>query len=298
MLQTIKNHTIFQAIKRSVVEFNEERAFRHGAAVSYYTLISLVPMMVVIIFFCGLIFGKQQVQDILLEHFVGALTGEEGAEIIYGVIENMTDFSDAAWITKVVGILILLFTSTAVFNSIKTSIHALWHIPLSLGKISKSAIDRLRSFLTLIIVGFVIVLVFFLESLIITSLDFMGELLPMFHGFTLIMVEFVLALIMNAFIFGMIYKLLPSAVLSKKKLIIGSVTTAFLFQLGGSLIAWYLHAADLGTTYGVIGSITLILIWVFYSANMIFFGAKFIFVFSKLTNDPIIPKKAWQNSSN
>ncbi len=291
MLQTIKNHAIFQAIKRSVVEFNEERAFRHGAAVSYYTLISLVPMMVVIIFFCGLLFGKELVQDILLEHFVGALTGEEGAEILNGVILNMTDFSDAAWYTKVFGVLILLFTSTAVFNSIKTAIHSLWHIPLSSGKIAKSALGRLQSFLTLILVGFVIVMVFFLESLIITSLDFMGELLPMFHGFTLIAVEFVIAIIMNSFIFGMIYKLLPHAKLSRKKLMTGSITTAFLFQLGGTLIAWYLHAADLGTTYGVIGSIMLILLWVFYTSNMIFFGAKFIFVFSEITNDPIIPKK-------
>lgn len=285
-LADIKEHLLVKTLVESVKEFTQEKAMRHSAALSYYTLISLVPMLLVVMFMAGLIFGYDRVEEVLFTNF-DLLQSQENGKIFTSALNNIANFKSQTWVVKAIAVLIIIFSSTAVFNSIKTSIHSLWHLPLTRGKAIYTLVDRAISFATLILVGFSIVLIFILESLLVTSLDFMEGLLQQFHGLGLILVEFSLGVILNTFVFALIYYILPNAILSRRKLWVGAVVTSVLFQTGSSVLGWYLHAIDLTSTYGMLGSVLLVLFWVFYSATMIFFGAKFIYVWARNTNDPI-----------
>ncbi len=285
-LTDIKEHLLVKTLVESVKEFTQEKAMRHSAALSYYTLISLVPMLLVVMFMAGIIFGYDRVEEVLFSNFE-LLQSQDNGKVFKNALNNIADFKSQSWYVKVIAVLVIIFSSTAVFNSIKTSIHALWHLPLSRGKVIYGLLDRAISFGTLIAVGFTIVLIFILESLLLTSLDFMGSIFHQFEGFALHLFEFGLGIVLNTLVFALIYYILPNAILSRRKLWVGAVVTSVLFQTGSSVLGWYLHAIDLTSTYGMLGSVLLVLFWVFYSATMIFFGAKFIYVWARNTNDPI-----------
>jgi len=290
-LTDLKNYTVIEAIVRTFKEFFQERAFRHSAALSYYTLFSIVPMFLVTIFTCGLIFGENNVEAAIFSRLETAL-GSDSMIIFKDVIHNLTRYENTSILARIIGILVLVFSSTAVFYSIKTSIHVLWHIPFTEGKRIQSIIDRGLSLLVLMLFGFSIVMLFFIESVLLTSIDFVTSYWPAIEGTTLVIGEFCIGVVTNAVIFALIYTILPNAKLSKHKLFVGTLVNAVLFQIGNLIIAWYLHEINLDSTYGVMGSVMLGVSWVFYSATMIFFGAKFIFVYAELTNDPIQLKNA------
>lgn len=289
LLNSFKNHTIVIAAKRSYDEFLEEKALRHSAALSFYTLFSLVPILVITIFVSGFFFGESVVEETLFHYFEGIVGSESSGQFESSILQ-VSHFEDANLVTKIFGIIILIFSSTGIFNSIKTSINALWHIPFVKKKIVTNLLDRGISFLMLISVGFLIVALFLIESVLLSSFDFISEQTNLTATPILILVEFVIGIVVNALIFGLIYRFLPDGRLSRKKLLTGSIVTAVLFGVGNVVISWYIHSIDMQSSYGVMGSLMLGLTWVFYSATMIFFGAKFIFVFSELTKDPIIHK--------
>ena len=289
LLYSFKNHTIVKTVIQSYDEFIEEKALRHSAALSFYTLFSLVPILVITISVSGLFFGQDVVEETLFHYFEG-IVGQENLGQFESTIMQVAHFEDANLLTKLFGILALVFSSTAIFYSIKTSINALWHIPFVKKKIVSTLLDRGISFLMLISVGFLIVALFLIESVLLSSFDFISEQINIAAGPLLILIEFGIGIAVNALIFGLIYRFLPDGRLSRKKLMTGAIVTAFLFGVGNVVISWYIHSIDMQSSYGVMGSLMLGLTWVFYSATMIFFGAKFIFVFSELTKDPIIHK--------
>ena len=287
-----KYYKIFNLLRDTLVNFNKERAYQYGAALSYYMLFSIVPMLVVVIQFFGLAFGQEAVEASLLSYFSESF-GEGNQDYLSSTIHRLTDLSEFSILEKTIGVCVLIFTSTAVFYSIETSVSKLWH--LKEGKKKKKAIvkplvSRVKSFSMLLIIGLIILVTFFLESISASAIDVIFKYNNSIEHSFVFMTHLVLGVILNSISFILIFKFLVPAKIEWKVALIGAICTAIIFELGSLLIGYYLNSSNITEVYGFMGSIMIILAWVFYSSQIIFLGGKFTYELSKFLDMPIKSK--------
>ena len=288
-----KYYKIFNLLRDTIVNFNKERAYQYGAALSYYMLFSIVPMLVVVIQFFGLVFGQETVEASLLSYFSDSF-GSGNQDYLSSTIHRLTDLSEFSWIEKTIGICVLIFTSTGVFYSIETSVSKLWHLKEGKKKkkkaIVKPLLSRIKSFSMLLITGLIILLTFFLESISASALDVIFEYNDSIERSLVFLTHLVLGVLLSSISFILIFKFLVPAKINWKVTLIGAIVTAIIFELGSLLIGYYLNSSNITAVYGFMGSIMIILAWVFYSSQIIFLGAKFTYELGKYLQMPIKSK--------
>lgn len=280
-------------LKLTIREFTEDNAFRHGAALSYYTIFSLPPILVILISSLGFFLGEEDIQQQLM-YQIGELFGDEGRKQLIVVIDHFRKNQDSS-IGALIGFGTLIFTSTAVFYTLQNSLNEFWKVQKEKKKGLKTlVIDRLISFAMIVSLGALQLLSIFAEFVLTAVERLVTSYLPDYEVFTNIFVysNMGISLAITMILFAVIFKYLPDAHIRWKDVWVGSFFTLILFSIGKQLIGWYIQNMQPGLTYGAAGSLIVILLWVFYSSQILFLGAEFTYVYSKKHGMEIISTRS------
>jgi membrane protein len=280
---------IWVVTKQSFSDFIDNKVFKLSAALAFYTIFSLPAMLIIVISVSDIFYGRAAIEGTLY-HQISAFVGADAALQIQQTIRGAA-LSQSSYFATIVGIITLLFGATSVFSEIQDSINHIWRLkskPKGTGFV-KLVVNRLLSFSLVISLGFLL-----LVSLLINGLMDMliTRLTVMFPELTVIVVYAVNIIItfgITALLFAMIFKVLPDARIKWSHVRAGAFTTAILFMLGKFLIGYYLGHSKLSSTYGTAGSVIVMLLWVYYSAMILYFGAVFTHVYAVHTGSRIYP---------
>jgi membrane protein len=257
----------------AVTEWFEHRASSKGAALAFYTLFSLAPILVLVIAIAGLFYGKEAAQGELFFQLRG-LVGSQGAEAIQLVLSGAANEKQGLVATLVAGAL-LLFGATSVFAELKSSLDEIWQLPPAQGSgLWDTVRTRLLSFGMVLVLGFLL-----LVSLVVSAaLTFLEKKMGAYWrdaATLLTVVNHVISFCVISALFGVIYKMLPRIRLSWRDVVIGALGTAALFTLGKYAIGAYIGNSGVTDSFGAAGSLIALLLWVYYSAQIFFLGAEF-----------------------
>jgi membrane protein len=270
---------ILGMLKEAFRDWNEDNAPRLGAALSYYTIFSIAPVLLISIAVAGLVFGAEAAQGRIVAQIQG-LVGKSAAEAIQGMLENARKPGQGALAT-VFGAATLLFGAGGAFNELRAALDVIWEIPPRKGGGVLAMIrERLASFAMVLVVGFLL-LVSLVLSAGISALEVKGTFPG--SGVVLQVVNNGVSLAVITVLFALIFKYLPDAhpPVAWKDLWVGAFVTAALFTLGKFAIGLYLGRSSVASAYGAAGSLVLLLIWVYYSAQILFFGAELTQVYAR-----------------
>ncbi|MFD2521502.1 YihY/virulence factor BrkB family protein [Emticicia soli] len=271
-------------------EFSTDNATKLSASLSYYTIFSLAPMLVVIISVASIFYGREAIQGEVYGQ-INWLIGKEAAAQVEQLIKNAR-LSQKSGIAAIIGTGTLLVGATGVFAEIQDSINFIWSLKAKpKSGILKYLFNRLLSFSLILSLGFLLIV----SLLINTFLDIFSQRLQViFENVTVYLFLFVNLLIVFSVItllFATIFKVLPDGKIAWKDAFIGAGATAVLFMLGKFLIGYYLGQSTIMTTFGAAGSVVIILLWVYYSSTILFLGAEFTKVYTRHYGTPIQPNR-------
>lgn len=267
-------------LKETAKAWNDNNPWRLSAVVAYYAILSLPGLLVIIINAVGAIWGNDIVAGRLTGE-ISSVLGPSAAEAIKQIIEG-TQGGNKSLISTILGIVTLIFGATGVFFHLQISINQIWHIkPNPDSNFKKFLKDRLLSFAFVLIIGFLLLISFFVTAVVSIMSGYIESILPDVIVYFAFAINAVLSFGIVTVLFALIYRYLPDAKISWKTVWIGALITALLFTLGKFLLTIYFAKANPGSTYGAAGSIILILLWVSYSCLSLFFGAEFTYIYAK-----------------
>lgn len=277
-------------LKATFKEFSADDTWTLGAALSYYTVFSLAPLLLIIITAAGIIFGKEAVQGEIYGQ-VKDFLGSEGATQVQDMVKLAYQPENSILMT-VIGIGTLLFGATTVFYQLQNSLNRIWEVkPKPKKGYIKYIKDRFLSFSLILGIGFLLLVSFVLSAALSALSKFLMSYLPEYSIYLFRLLDIVLSLFVFSGLFAMIYKYLPDAKVRWHDVWIGAFVTALLFALGRFLIGLYIGKAGIASAYGAAGSIVLILVWVSYSSQILFFGAEFTQVYARSKGRTIEPRQ-------
>ena len=268
----------FTLLRRSAVAWNDDNASSMGAALAFYTLFSIAPMLIMVIAVLSLILGRDAAQGHILEQ-LRAVTGDAGAQAVADLLKSANSPAKNA-LTALVGTVILLLGATTVFTELYANLNRIWHSPTAPKVRGLLHLLRTRILTFGMILGIQFLL---LVSLVVSAgLAAAGEWWgARFTGWPLVhqTLSFIISLAIYTVAFAMIYKYLPRAHIAWHDVWIGATVTAILFEIGRLLIG-LVGMASLTSAFGAAGSLVVLLIWVFYSAQVFLLGAEFTKVYA------------------
>lgn len=269
---------VWALLKQTYSEWSQHQAPRLGAALAYYTVLSMAPLIIVVIAVIGLAFGRQAAEGQIMSQIQG-LVGRTGAEAIQTVVANSSKPSTGI-IATIVGLITLFFGASGVFTELRDSLNLIWEVPKKPDEGIWSMIrSRFLSFGMVLAVGFVLLVSLVVSAGISAAGAFMNGLLPV-PAWVLQAVNMLFSLVVFTGVFALIYKFLPDEGITWRDTLFGAGFTSVLFTIGKFLIGLYLGQASITSAYGAAGSLVIVLIWVYYSAQIFFFGAEFTHVFA------------------
>jgi membrane protein len=270
--------------------FINDNAIKLSAALSYYTIFSLAPLMIIIISLSGIFFGDEAVSGRIFGQISG-LVGSEAALQIQEIIKNVK-LSYSNTYAAVFGLIILLIGASGVFAEIQDSINFIWGIEAKPKRgLIKYVYNRLMSFSMIGSVGFLLLVGLIVNSLVDILSSRLADIFPKNVIFLFYILNFSLVFSIVTFLFTIIFKTLPDGKIAFRDCIIGATFTAFLFMIGKFAIGFYLGRYNMSSIYGAAGSVLIILVWVYYSAIILYFGAEFTKVFAYTHGQKIIPNR-------
>lgn len=274
--------------KETFSEFIDDNAMKLSAALSYYTIFSLPPLLIIIISMSGFFFGAEAVRGELFWQING-LVGNDAALQIQEAIKNVKLSSSSTFATTL-GVIILLIGASSVFAEIQDSINLIWGIRAKPKRgLIKFLKNRLMSFSMIGSVGFLLLVGLIVNSLMDVLNKRLASLFPVDTIYLFYVINILIVFIIITLLFTVIFKTLPDGKVVLRDCLIGSSFTAFLFMIGKFAIGYYLGRFNIGSIYGAAGSIILILVWVYYSAVILYFGAEFTKVYATTHGKKIIP---------
>lgn len=277
-------------LKETVQEWNQDKVPLYAAALAYYTIFSLAPLLLIAITIAGIIFGEDAARGELVRQIQG-MVGREGAEAIQTMIANTQKPGSGGIVASTVGVVTLLLGASGVFGQLQESLNAMWEVKPKPDQGWKSFLQsRFLSFAMVLVIGFLLLVSLVLSAILAGIGNFFGGLVPGYAAIGQVL-NFVLSFVVITILFASIYKFLPDVKVPWRNLWVGAAVTAFLFSIGKYLIGLYLGNSGVSSTYGAAGSIVVLLVWVFYSAQILLIGAEFTQVYSRYRGTPIQPSK-------
>lgn len=276
-------------IKRSVLKYKKDDPVRLAGTTAYFTVFALAPIIIIIVSITGFLIGEDRIQEKVFTE-LNRLLGDQGTHYIRDLVANYHT-TEKSIIGTIVGFAIFIITSTTFFKVMQNSLNYIWRIRAkpSSGFI-KSLKDRALSFGLIISLGFILLVSLFIDAAISFFRDYLEEWLP---NLTFVLIEignYIISLGITMVLFAVIYKFLPDARIKWKLTWAGALMTALLFTIGKLLIGLVLGNSNIGIMYGAAGSLVLILLWVFYSAIIFYFGAEMTQQLAEMQGHRILPK--------
>ncbi len=279
---------LWQVTKEAGAGFSKHNVLKLSASLCFYTMFSLGPMMLLIVYISGLFWGQKAIEGRVYGQISGVI-GDKPAEQIQELIRNASVTSTN--FMAVIGIVTLIFAATTAFNEMHNSINTIWNLRVKKGRgFRRMLMSRLVAFL--LISGMALLLFTFLlaSSLLEGFMQSLREMFPHFSVTLFYILDILFLLLTVALLFAIIYKVLPDAHIKWKDVIAGAVFASILFLVGKFGFSFYIKNSNMGSSFGSAGSFVVLLMWIYYSATMLYFGAEFTKAYAVRFGDEIIPK--------
>jgi membrane protein len=262
----------------TVTNFIADEALSRGAAIAYYTLFALAPILLVAIAIAGLAFGEDAARGAIVAQFA-ALMGTQTAEAMQAVIKGASDPKTGAF-ASVLGIGAALITLTGVFGEVQASLNAIWKVTSNRSVLTRLMRARLASLGLVVTSGFLLSVSLIVSAALAAASIYLKAVFPA-AAITLQIVDVVASLLLISLLFAAIYKVLPDTPIGWRDVAVGAVVTAVLFDSGKYLIALYIGQSNIASSYGTAGALVVLLVWIYYSAQIFLFGAEFTHAFAQ-----------------
>jgi membrane protein len=273
---------LFGLFKRAVTDWNSDNALRWSASLAFYALLSLAPLLVLMVAIAGFVYGQQVAQGELVLGIRNLVSPDISPAI--QLLLTTPHKAGSGLVAAIFGALILFFGASSALAELHDALNAIWHVPppngTDVGTLYRLVKERLYSFAIILAFGLLL-----LVSLVLNT--WLGALEKIFgwqlmtSGAFFRFAVFLTSFLVIAFVFAAIYKLIPDVSLNWSDVVVGGMVTALLFIIGKQLIALYVTKTDLASAYGAAGSLIVVLVWVYYSAQVFFLGAEFTKVYAE-----------------
>jgi membrane protein len=284
--QAWKNN--WKILKDTFAGFSDDKALKLSASLSYYTVFSLGPLLLLLISLVGFFLGKEAIQGELFSEING-LVGNQAAAQIQDMIKNL-ELSGKTTTAAIIGIVTLIIGATSVFGEIQDSINIIWRVKAKPKRGWLKLIkDRLLSSSLIVGLGFLLIVSLVLNGALQALNDMLRDYFPDVTVIIFNILNIIISFGVITLLFGVIFKVLPDVKIHWKDVRVGAFFTACLFMLGRFLIGLYIETAGTASTYGAAGSLIIILVWVYYTAAILYFGAEFTRVYADFIGRKIEP---------
>lgn len=266
-----------QLLKKTAASWNDHNAPRLGASLAYYSLLSIAPLLILTVRICEVVFKKAAEQDLLQQ--IGAIAGYSSAVAIEKLLDSAHHANGV--LATIVALVTLLFGASGVFMDLRDSLNTIWHAPSRPSSTWRGVVwRRLVSFGMVIALGFLLLGSLILSAAITMVEKFFGKFMPLHLVIFSELANFLISLVALSVLFALIFKFVPDVPIDWRDVGIGAIVTALLFSIGKAVLALYLGTMGVGSTYGAAGSLVALVVWVYYSAQIFFFGAIFTKVYA------------------
>jgi membrane protein len=283
MLLREEMRRVFDLFKKAWSEFSAHKAPRLAAALAYYTLFSIAPLLLIAIAIAGLVFGRSQAHAQIVAQ-LQTLVGPAGSKAIEGMLTSAAKPKTSA-LAIVIGFAALLFGAAGVFGELKDAMNTIWNVPeKKSGGIMIMIKKRFLSFAMVLGVGFLLLVSLVIDAALSVLSRALWQPIQMLLSFAVI-----------AVLFAMIFRYLPDVRVEWRDVWFGAAFTSLLFVLGKFALGLYLGKSAIGSSYGAAGSLVVLLVWIFWSANILFFGAEFTQVYAK---ERLVAGGGWRVGDN
>lgn len=278
-------------VKETYKDWVDDEPFDQSAIVAYYSIFSLPALLIIIVTIAGIAFGQKAVQDQISSQ-IGGMIGPDSAKDIQGMIASSYQQGNSG-IALVIGVATLLFGATGVFIALQKALNRIWEVKINPDKSGLKMLIRARavSFGVVLTIGFLLLISLVITAALTALSGWVEERMPDFFLYIFYVVDFLISISIITLLFAMLFRFLPDVNIEWKSVWTGAVITALLFVIGKYALALYFGKAEPGSTYGAAGSIILILLWVFYSCLIMFFGAEFTQVYARRYGHRVEPNE-------
>jgi membrane protein len=284
---------LLNILKLTYQGWKEDKASRLSAALAYYTVFSLAPLLIIVIAVTGLFWQRDVVQSAVMSQISG-LVGPEGEVFVSNLLTSASKPAQGI-IATIVGIITLLFGALGVFNELHNALNTIWDVKEEetegfVEAVKKVIFSRLLSFTMILGIGFLLLVSLVVSAGLSAVQETVGNAIPI-SEILLQLANLVISIGVITVLFALIYKYLPDAEIAWRDVWLGAFVTAVLFSLGKMLIGLYLGNSAVASSFGAAGSLALLLIWIYYSAQILFFGAEFTQVYANNYGSKIVPEE-------
>ena len=267
----------WKMLKETVLAFIDDGALSRGAAIAFYTVTSIAPVLLIVIAIAGLAFGRNAAQNAITAQLSG-LMGQQTAEVLQTAVANAASKSSGILAT-IIGLITLIVTASGVFGEMQTSLNAIWKANPKGTTVSRLIRARAASLGLVAALGFLLMVSLVVSTGLTAFGNYLDSILP-FGKVILTVLNFVVSIILISFLFAAIYKVLPDRNLEWGDVMVGAIVTAVLFTVGKSIISWYIGSSAVASSFGAAGALLVLLLWVYYSAQIFLLGAEFTKIYA------------------
>jgi membrane protein len=264
--------TAWDLLKKTVLAFIEDEALTRGAAIAFYTVTSIAPILLIVIAIAGLVFGREAAEGALTSQMSG-LMGQQTADVLKTAVANASNKSSGTLAT-IIGIVTLLATASGVFGEMQSALNAFWKAKPEGSTVSRLIRARAASIGLVAALGFLLIVSLVVSAGLTAFGNYLNSILP-FGQVIMSIVNGVISIALLSVLFAAIFKVLPDRHLEWRDVIVGAIATAVLFTIGKSLIGWYIGSSAVASSYGAAGALIVLLLWVYYSVMIFLLGAEF-----------------------
>lgn len=285
----VKVKQIWTLIKLAGNRYQKDNPVQLAGTTAFFAVFAMAPLIIIIVSLTGIWLGQEEIQTKLFEQ-INQFLGEQGAHYIQGIVENFQDTRTSITAT-IVGFVIFIFISTTFFSVLQASLNNIWRIRAKpRNNLLKTLYDRLISFGLILILGFIMLVSFMIDAALSLFKDYLHDSFPRLTIVIIHVGNFIVFFAIVMVIVALIYRFLPDAHIKWKVTWVGAFITALLFVAGKAIISFGLGSTNIGAMYGAAGSLVIILLWVFYSSLIFFFGAEITQQYAELYSHDIKPK--------
>lgn len=281
---------MLQVFSNALKGFNENRVLKLSGSLAYYTVFSMAPLLIVLISLCGIFLGREAVEGKIYAQLAGFI-GADSAEQLQLMIRNAS-LEGKSKLAAILGGVTLLIGSTTVFAEIQDSINGIWGLrPKPKRGWLKLLQNRFLSFSVIIGLGFLLLVSLGVSTIIDGFSEHLKNRFPDVAIVVFYVSNIVITFVVTTLIFGVVFKVLPDATIRWKDVIVGAIVTALLFMLGKMGMSFYISKSNVGITYGAAGALMVLLLWIYYSSLIVYFGAEFTKAYAVKFGSNIYPNQ-------
>ncbi len=268
---------IWKLAWNTIVAFNDDGALSRGASIAFFTVTALAPVLLIVIAIAGLTFGEEAARNALADQLTG-LMGRQSAEMLQAAIASAAARSTGV-LASIIGVLTLIFTASGVFGEMQRSLNDIWKAEPKGTTVSRLIRARAASLGLVVALGFVLTVSLVVSAALSALGGYVNAYIP-FGQQILALVNAAISILLIAVLFAAIYKVLPDKQLAWRDVAVGALATSVLFNVGKTMIGWYIGSSAVASSYGAAGALIVVLLWIYYSSLIFLFGAEFTKVYA------------------